>query len=60
MPPIIIEGAVALIELAAKWAPVIYDAIRSNGEYTDEQKAALVARVKAARSAVAAYEPRDV
>lgn len=60
MPTIIIEGAVAVIELAAKWAPVIYDAIKSHGDYTDEQKAALTARVKAARQLVADYTPKDV
>lgn len=60
MPTVIIEGAVALIELAARWAPIIYEAIASQGEYSEEQKAALVARVKAARAAVEAYTPRDV
>lgn len=51
-----IDAAVALVELAAKIGPGIVAAIRSHGGYTDEQKAALIARVKAAGN----YEPRDL
>ena len=51
-----IDAAVAIVELAAKIGPGIYAAIQSNGDYTDEQKAALIARVKAAGN----YRPRDL
>lgn len=57
--------AVMVAELLAKLLPGaiqiganLIDAIRSNGDLSDEQKADLVARVTATRAAVAAYEPR--
>lgn len=51
-----IDAAVAIIELAAKIGPGIYAAIQSHGGYSDAQKAALIARVKAAGN----YRPRDL
>lgn len=51
-----IDAAVAIIELAAKIGPGIYAAIASHGSYSDAQKAALIARVKAAGN----YVPRDL
>ena len=58
MPVAVITLVVQFIELAAKVVPHIVDAIQSHGELTDEQKAALTARVKATRAEVATYEPR--
>lgn len=55
-----IELAVQLVELAAKLGVSLYEAIAAHGELSAEQKAALVARVKAARAAATAYAPRDV
>lgn len=57
---IALEAGVALLELAGTIAPSIIAAIQSSGAYTPEQKAALVARVIAARQKVADYVPRDV
>lgn len=51
-----VSDAVALIELAAKLGAHIFKAIESSGDYTDEQKAALIARVKASGN----YRPRDL
>lgn len=51
-----VSDAVAIIELAAKLGTNIYAAIQSHGSYSDEQKAALIARVKAAGN----YEPRNL
>lgn len=51
-----VSDAVALIELAAKLGAHIYKAIESDGRYTPEQRAALIARVKAAGN----YRPRDL
>lgn len=51
-----VADAVSLIELAAKLGTSIYAAIESHGGYTDAQKAALIARVKAAGN----YAPRDL
>lgn len=51
-----IDAAVALVELAAKIGPGIIAAIQSHGGYSDEQKAALIARVKAAGN----YAPREL
>lgn len=51
-----VADAVSLIELAAKLGAHIYKAIESNGSYSDAQKAALIARVKAAGN----YVPRDL
>lgn len=65
MPVTFIELAVSMVELFAKFGPGLvesgvnlFNAINSNGELSDEQKAALIARVQATRAAVAAYEPR--
>lgn len=60
MIPLAVEAAVALIELASQLVPHIVAAIESKGDLTPEQRAALVARVEAARVKVAAYVPRDV
>jgi hypothetical protein len=67
MPAAVLQIIVFVVELAAKYGPGLiqvgenlFNAIASNGELTDEQKAELVARVKATRAAVAAYEPRPV
>lgn len=51
-----VADAVAIIELAAKLGMNIYEAIDSHGSYSDAQKAALIARVKAAGN----YVPRDL
>lgn len=51
-----VADAVSLIELAAKLGTTIYAAIESHGGYTDAQKAALIARVKASGN----YVPRDL
>ena len=51
-----VGDAVALIELAGKLGANIYAAIESHGGYSDEQKADLVRRVKAAGN----YRPRDL
>lgn len=51
-----VDVAVAILEAAAKIGPGIYAAIQSHGGYTDAQKSALIARVKAAGN----YVPRDL
>jgi len=60
-----IQLAVSIIEFGAKLLPGaieagarLLNAITSSPELTDAQRAELVARVKATRAAVAAYEPR--
>lgn len=65
MPGFLVQLAVTLVELFAKYGPGLVEAgcnlvraIESHGELSDDEKAALVARVKATRAAVAAYEPR--
>lgn len=67
MPAALIEIFVFVAEMAARCGPGLLEvganlikAIESHGDYTDEQKAALVARVKAARQKVADYTPRDL
>jgi hypothetical protein len=62
-----LQLAIAAAELAARLLPGIvsigrniYDAIASNGELSDEQKAALRARVEATAALVAAYQPRPI
>jgi len=55
-----IELAVQLVELAAKLGTSLYEAINANGELSAEQKAALIARERAARAVATAYLPRDV
>lgn len=55
-----IDVGLKVLELAADLAPGLIAVIDANGSYTEEQKAALRARVRAARSKVAEYEPRDV
>lgn len=56
---------VFVVELVAKLLPGaisvgqrLFDAIDSHGDLSDDEKAALKARVKATGAAVAAYEPR--
>lgn len=60
-----LQLAIAAAELAARLLPGVitigrnvYDAIASNGELSDEQKAALRARVEATATEAAAYRPR--
>ena len=67
MPAAVLQIIVFVAELAAKYGPGLvqvgenlFRAIESHGELTDAEKADLVARVKATRAAVAAYEPRPV
>lgn len=55
-----IQMALAVIELAAEVTPHVVAAIKSNGELDEAAKAALIARVDAAKAKVAAYMPRDV
>lgn len=65
MPVFLVQLAVTMVELFAKYGPGLIEAganlvraIESHGELTDDEKAALIARVKATRAAVASYEPR--
>ena len=64
MPVFLIQLAVTVIDLFARYGPGLVEAgsnlaraIESSADLTDDEKAALIARVQAARAAVAAYEP---
>lgn len=65
MNGVTLELVVTVAELVARLLPgaislgeQLIDAIRGNGELSEERKAALIARVQTTRAAVAAYEPR--
>lgn len=65
MPAFLVQLAVVVVELFAKYGPGLIEvganlvhAIETHGELSEEEKAVLIARVKATRAAVAAYEPR--
>lgn len=65
MPAPVLQFLMLVADLAAKYGPGLLEvgenlikAIESHGDFTPEEKAALLARVRATRAAVAAYEPR--
>jgi len=65
IPAAVLQLVVFAFEMAAKYGPGLLEvgenvirAIESHGELSPEEKAALIARVRATRAKVAAYEPR--
>lgn len=60
MTTAMIQLLVQVIELAARVVPDIVEAIRTNGELSEDAKSDLVLRVERARIRVREYEPKDV
>jgi hypothetical protein len=56
MTPAEIDIAVNVVEAAYKMGEWLYEVIKAHGDLNDAQKAALIARVKAAGN----YVPRDL
>lgn len=60
MPAALVPLLVQFVELAFQVVPHVVTLIEKHGELSDAEKAALTARVEAARRSVAEYVPRDV